>query len=55
MTGLSCTGIYPFNQNIFTQSDLAPGYVRDRPNPTASDLIPSVLETFIGTARSFQS
>ncbi|KAJ4436357.1 hypothetical protein ANN_18989 [Periplaneta americana] len=32
-SGFRCTGIFPFNRDIFTDEDFAPGYVLDRPQP----------------------
>ena len=32
--GFKCTGIYPYNRNIFTALDYAPSCVTDRPLPT---------------------
>lgn len=32
--GVECTGIWPFNRDIFTDSDYAPSLVTDRPLPT---------------------
>jgi len=31
--GFRCTGIFPYNRNIFTTLDYAPSYVTDRPTP----------------------
>ena len=31
IAGLKATGIYPFDWNIFTVSDFAPGFITDRP------------------------
>ncbi|XP_050676211.1 uncharacterized protein LOC126973109 [Leptidea sinapis] len=33
MSGFRSTGIWPFNPDIFQDSDYAPSYVTDRPNP----------------------
>ncbi|KAK9695943.1 CENP-B N-terminal DNA-binding domain [Popillia japonica] len=32
--GFRCTGIFPYNRNIFTALDYAPSYVTDRPDPS---------------------
>lgn len=32
-SGFRCSGIFPFNKDIFTDDDFAPGFVTDRPNP----------------------
>lgn len=34
ISGFQKTGIYPFDENIFTEDDFAPSYVTDRPQPT---------------------
>ena len=31
IAGFKATGIYPFDRNIFTESDFAPGFITDRP------------------------
>ena len=33
MSGFSCTGIVPFNRNIFDEMEFAPSLATDRPNP----------------------
>ncbi|KAG5894396.1 hypothetical protein JTB14_031860 [Gonioctena quinquepunctata] len=33
VAGFNCTGIYPFNRDIFTELDSVPSYVTDRPAP----------------------
>ncbi|KAK2574896.1 hypothetical protein KPH14_008348 [Odynerus spinipes] len=34
--GFMCTGIYPFNPTIFTESDFSPSFVTDRPEEASS-------------------
>ncbi|XP_065683568.1 uncharacterized protein LOC136096355 [Hydra vulgaris] len=33
ISGFQATGIYPFNRDIFTESDFLPSYLTDRPDP----------------------
>ena len=40
MAGFSCTGIEPFNRNIFDASDFSPSQVTDRPAPTNTNATP---------------
>lgn len=35
IAGFKCTGIYPYNRNIFTAVDFAPSVVTDRPSPVS--------------------
>ncbi|KAJ8949250.1 hypothetical protein NQ318_022763 [Aromia moschata] len=42
IAGFSCTGIYPFNRDIFTEPDFAPSYVTDRPAP--ENAVPNAIE-----------
>ncbi len=35
--GFQATGIFPFNRDIFPESEYMAGYVTDRPDPTAQD------------------
>jgi len=36
-SGLRCTGIWPFNLDVFDAAEFAPSIVTDKPLPTASD------------------
>lgn len=36
MAGFRCTGVHPFNPQIFTEQDFAPSSVTDRPDPSRS-------------------
>lgn len=42
VAGFICTGICPFNRDIFTELDFAPSYVTDRPAP--DDTTPNTTE-----------
>lgn len=42
VAGFICTGICPFNRDIFTELDFAPSYVTDRPAP--DDTTPNATE-----------
>ena len=39
--GFACTGIWPFNRDIFSESDFAPSSVTDRPPPAVTPEVPS--------------
>ena len=44
--GFSKTGMYPYNQNLFQETDFAPSFVRDRSNPDTEEnnpVTPSVV------------
>ncbi|KAJ8366024.1 hypothetical protein SKAU_G00148550 [Synaphobranchus kaupii] len=49
MAGFRCTGIWPFNDAVFTEADFAPSYVADRPAgttlPTAALDVPTLAAT----------
>lgn len=37
--GFECTGIYPYNEDKFTDLDFMPAAVTDRPNPIAEEMV----------------
>ena len=39
--GFACSGIWPFNRDIFSESDFAPSSVTDRPPPAVTPEVPS--------------
>lgn len=44
-SGFSALGVYPVNPNIFTESDFAPAFTTDRPQPESLSSIANVDET----------
>ena len=41
--GFGCTGIWPFDRDIFSDSDFAPSLVTDRPMPAVTPEVPSTI------------
>lgn len=49
IAGITCTGISPFNRNIFTAVDYAPSSVTDRPLQTNSEILCNDVCSFDAT------
>jgi hypothetical protein len=54
IAGFTCTGISPFNRNIFTAIDYAPSSVTDRPIQVNSEIRPNDLLTSFDATSSIQ-
>lgn len=52
ISGFRSTGIYPYNQDIFSDDDFAPSMVSDRPNPAAADDPPTTADDPPSTSNS---
>ena len=50
--GFECTGIFPFNRNIFTDADFAPSAVTDRPAPQTKENELDVTERVVSDGHS---